>query len=127
MGNKVEKSKDTEAKLTDFTQVEKKLILCVFEYLHTPFLTSEMCLEGVIGKMSWNKFENGESYWQNRREDNRREKHEKTFKHKDFTKYARKTTKSHLITSSRGTGKVGMVAKGDHRDFLGVPIDGMRK
>ena len=50
-----------------------------------------------------------------------------TFKHKDFTKYARKMTKLHLITSSRGAGKVVMLAKGDCHDFLGVPIDGMGK
>ena len=48
-----------------------------------------------------------------------------TFKHKDFTKYAREMTKSHLITGSRGAGKVDVVAKGDCRDFPGVPIDGM--
>ena len=50
-----------------------------------------------------------------------------TFKHNDFTKYARKTTKSHLIASSRGTGKVDVVAKANHCDFLGVLIDGMRR
>ena len=38
-----------------------------------------------------------------------------------------KTTKLHLITSIRDAGKVDVVAKGDHHDFLGVPIDGMRK
>ena len=53
MGNEVENHKDTEAKLTDFTQVEGKLILHVFEYIHKPFLTSEMCLKGVIWKISW--------------------------------------------------------------------------
>ena len=37
MENKVENHKDTEAKLADFTQVEGKLILCIFEYLHMPF------------------------------------------------------------------------------------------
>ena len=47
------------------------------------------------------------------------------FKHNNFTKYARKMTKSHLIASSRGTGKGDVVAKGDHHDFLGVLIDGM--
>ena len=34
-----------------------------------------------------------------------------TFKHKDFTKYARKTTKLHLIASIRDAGKVDMSAK----------------
>ena len=48
-----------------------------------------------------------------------------TFEHEDFTKYARKTTKLHLIASIRGTGKVDMLAKGDCHNFLGVPIDGM--
>ena len=47
------------------------------------------------------------------------------FKHNNFTKYARKMTKSHLIASSRGARKVDVVAKGDCHDFLGVPIDGM--
>ena len=50
-----------------------------------------------------------------------------TFKHTSFTKYARKTTKLHLIASSRGAGKVDVVAKGDHHDFLGVMIDGMKR
>ena len=48
-----------------------------------------------------------------------------TFKYNDFTKYARKMTKLHLLASSRGAGKVDVVAKGDFHDFLGVPIDGM--
>ena len=34
-------------------------------------------------------------------------------------------TKLHLIASSRGSGKVDVVTKGDHHDFLGVLIDGM--
>ena len=50
-----------------------------------------------------------------------------TFKHKDFTKYARKITKLHLIASIRGAEKVDMSAKGDCCDFLGVPIDGMEE
>ena len=50
-----------------------------------------------------------------------------TFKHKDFTRYARKATKLYLITSISDTGKVDMSAKSDCRDFLGVPIDGMGK
>ena len=50
-----------------------------------------------------------------------------TFKHKDFTKYTRKTTKSHLIAIIMDTGKVDMSAKGNCHDFLGVPIDGMGK
>ena len=32
-----------------------------------------------------------------------------------------------MITSIRDAGKVDMLAKGDRHDFLGVPIDGMRK
>ena len=48
-----------------------------------------------------------------------------TFKNTDFTKYARKMTKLHSIASSRGAGKVDVVAKGDCHDFLGVLIDGM--
>ena len=36
-------------------------------------------------------------------------------------------TKSHLIASIRDAGKVDMLAKGDHHDFLGVMIDGMEK
>ena len=64
---------------------------------------------------------------QSRREDNRREKHEETFKHEDFTKYARKTTKSHLIAGIRDAGKVDMLAEGDCHNFLGVLIDGMGK
>ena len=36
-----------------------------------------------------------------------------TFKHKDFTKYTRKATKSHLIASIRDAGKVDMLAKGN--------------
>ena len=50
-----------------------------------------------------------------------------TFKHESFTKYARKMTKSHLITSFRDTGKVDMSGKGDCHNFLGVLIDGMGK
>ena len=50
-----------------------------------------------------------------------------TIKHENFTKYAGKTTKSHLITSIREAGKVNMSAKGNCHDFLGVPIDGMEK
>ena len=50
-----------------------------------------------------------------------------TFKHEDFAKHARKTTRSHLITGIRDTGKVDMSAKGDCHDFLGVLIDGMGK
>ena len=50
-----------------------------------------------------------------------------TFKHEDFNKYARKTTKLHLIASSRGAGKVDMAAGCDHHDFLEVPINGMGK
>ena len=50
-----------------------------------------------------------------------------TFKHNNFTKYARKMTKSYLITSSRGAGKVDGVTKGDRCDFLGVLSDGMGK
>ena len=49
------------------------------------------------------------------------------FKHEDFTKYARKTTKSHLIASILDAGKVDMLAKGDCHDFLGVLINGMGK
>ena len=52
---------------------------------------------------------------------------QETFKHKDFTKYARKMSKSHLITSIRDAGKVDMLAKGNCRDSLGVLIDGMEK
>ena len=51
----------------------------------------------------------------------------KTFKHEDFTKYARKMTKSHLITGIKDTGKVDMLAKGNCCDFLGVLIDGVEK
>ena len=36
-------------------------------------------------------------------------------------------TKSHLITSIRDAGKLGMSAKGNCCDFLGVLIDGMGK
>ena len=36
-------------------------------------------------------------------------------------------TKLHLIAGIRDIGKVDMSAKGDCRDFLGVPIDGMGK
>ena len=50
-----------------------------------------------------------------------------TFKHESFTKYARKTTKSHLIASIRDAGKVDMSVKGDCCDFLGCLIDDMRK
>ena len=50
-----------------------------------------------------------------------------TLKHTNVTKYARKMTKLHLITSIRGAGKVDMLAKGDCCDFLGVLIDGMGK
>ena len=50
-----------------------------------------------------------------------------TFKHKDFTKYARKMTKLHLIASIRGAGKLVMLARGNCCDFLGVPIDGLGK
>ena len=50
-----------------------------------------------------------------------------TIKHKNFTKYARKMTKSHLIASFRDAGKVVMLGKGDCHDFLGVSIDGMGK
>ena len=50
-----------------------------------------------------------------------------TFEHKDFTKYARKMTKLHLIASIKDAGKVDMLAKGDHYNFLGVLIDGMGK
>ena len=50
-----------------------------------------------------------------------------TFKNKDFTKYARRTTKSHLIAGIRDAGKVDMLAKSDCHDFLGVLIDGIRK
>ena len=35
--NKKWGQKSTEAKLADFTQVEGKLILHIFEYLHKPF------------------------------------------------------------------------------------------
>ena len=48
-------------------------------------------------------------------------------KHKNFTKYAGKTTKLHLITSIREAGKVNMSAKGNCHDLLGVPIDDMGK
>ena len=50
-----------------------------------------------------------------------------TFKHKDFTKYTRKMTKSHLFASFGEAGKVDMLAKGNCHDFLGVPTDGMGK
>ena len=50
-----------------------------------------------------------------------------TIKHKNFTKYAGKMTKLHLITSIREAGKVDMLAKGNCHDFLGVLIDGMKK
>ena len=49
-----------------------------------------------------------------------------TFKHNNFIKYARKTTKF-LIASSRGNGKVDGVTKGNRCNFLGVPTDGMGK
>ena len=39
----------------------------------------------------------------------------------------KKTTKLHLIASIRGAGKVDMLVKCDCCDFLGCPIDGMRK
>ena len=50
-----------------------------------------------------------------------------TFKHKNFTKCARKMTKFHLITRIRGAGKVDMLVRSDCCDFLACPIDGMRK
>ena len=71
MENKVKNCKDTEAKLTGFTQVQGKLILCVFEYLHKPF---------YVSKKSYLKDELGinlrmvKHIGQNRREDTRREK-----------------------------------------------------
>ena len=49
------------------------------------------------------------------------------FKHTNFTKYARKMTKSHWFASIREAGKVDMSAKGNCCDFLEVPIDGMGK
>ena len=68
--------------------------------------------------------------WQNR-SDRTGEKilEEKNIKEtfNNFTKYARKMTKSHLITSSGDAGKVDGVTKGDCHNFLGVPIDGMGK
>ena len=50
-----------------------------------------------------------------------------TFKHEDFTEYARKMTKLHLIASIRDAGKMDLLAKGDCHDFLGVLINGMGK
>ena len=50
-----------------------------------------------------------------------------TIKHENFTKYAGKTTKSHLIASIREAGQVDMLAKGNCYNSLGVPIDGMGK
>ena len=49
-----------------------------------------------------------------------------TFKHKDFTKYARKMTKLHFIANIREAGKVSMLAKCNCCDFPGVLIDGIK-
>ena len=48
-------------------------------------------------------------------------------KHENFTKYAGKMTKSHLIASIREAGKVNILVKGNCHNFLGVLIDGMGK